>query len=146
MGGDNKTNSKSTSATKPLLLKETDRPKRNNTWKYQQAIRMLTYLQESTRPDISMTAKVCIDQKLSHERAVKRLGRYLLGNKDRGIIFKPNLTKGVECYMHADFEGSWSKAVANNPGCVLSRTGVALFYAGSLIFWAGRLQTKIFFS
>ena len=42
---------------------------------------------------------------LSHERAVKRIGRYLLGTKNRGIVYNPDLKKGLECYVDADFAG-----------------------------------------
>ena len=38
---------------------------------------------------------------LSHERAVKRIGRYLLGTKDRGLVHKPDMSKGLECYVDA---------------------------------------------
>ena len=108
---------------------------------------MLTYLQGSTRPDISMAvhqaARFCIEPKISHERAVKQIGRYLLGNKNKGIVFRPDSSKGVECYADADFVGGWSKADVNNADCVLSRTGFVVFYAGCSIFWASRFQTEI---
>jgi len=148
--GDSKTNSKLTPASKPLLHKDLEGLPRNNSWNYRQAIGMLTYLQGSTRPDISMAvhqaARFCIDPKLSHERAVKRIGRYLIGNKNKGIVFKPDTSKGVECYVDADFAGGWSKADADNSDNVLSRTGFVVFYAGCPIFWASRLQTEIVLS
>lgn len=34
--------------------------------------------------------KYQIDPKLSHEKAVKRIVRYLLGTKDKGLLIKPN--------------------------------------------------------
>ena len=54
---------------------------------------------------VHQAARFCIDPKLSHERAVKRIGRYLLGSKDKGIIFRPDVMKDVECYVDADFVG-----------------------------------------
>ena len=52
---------------------------------------MLTYLQRKTRPDIAMAVHQCarfsVSLMLSHERAVKRMGRYLLGIRNRGISF-----------------------------------------------------------
>ena len=92
---------------------------------------------------VHQAARFCIDPKLSHERAIKRIGRYLLGCKDKGIIFKPDISKGVECYVDADFAGGWPQADADNADCVLSRTGFVVFYAGCPIFWASRLQTEI---
>ena len=63
--------------------------------------------------------------------------------KNKGIVFKPDTSKGVECYVDADFAGGWSKADADNSDNVLSRTGFVVFYAGCPIFWASRLQTEI---
>ena len=54
VGGDSKTNSKPTPASKPLLHKDLEGWTRKNNWNYRQAIRMLIYLQGLTHPDISM--------------------------------------------------------------------------------------------
>ena len=67
---------------------------------------------------------------LSHERAVKRIGRYLLGSKDRGILFNVSKSHGLECYVDADFAGAWDKENHDDPDYVLSRTGFVVFYAG----------------
>ena len=80
---------------------------------------------------------------LSHERAVKRIGRYLLGTKDRGLVHKPDMSKGLECYVDADFAGGWAKADASNPDNVLSRTGFSIMYAGCPLTWASKMQTEI---
>ena len=54
---------------------------------------MLNYLQ-ATRPDIAMAVHQCArfsnDPKITHERAVMRIGKYLRGTKDRGVHFIPN--------------------------------------------------------
>ena len=42
---------------------------------------------------------------LCHEKAVKYIARYLLGTQDKGIHYKPDSTKGLECYVDADFAG-----------------------------------------
>jgi len=94
----------------PLLSKDKDGLPRKCPWKYRTAIGMLGYLSGSTRPDISMAthqyARFNNDPKLSHERAVKKIGRYLLDTKDKGLIFKPDTSKGLECYVDADFAGA----------------------------------------
>ncbi len=55
---------------------------------------MLNYLAASTRPDCLYAVHQCVrfssDPRLSHERAVKRIVRYLKGTKDQGIILTPN--------------------------------------------------------
>ena len=108
---------------------------------------MLGYLQGLTRPDISMAVHQCArfstDPKLSHERAVKRICKYLLGTQKRGIIYKSDSSKGIEVFVDADFAGAWNKADSNNPENVLSRTGFVIFYAGCPILWSSKLQTEI---
>ena len=58
---------------------------------------MLTYLQGTSRPNISMathqTARFYIAPKLSHERAVHRIGRYIKATQDKGIISRPDENK-----------------------------------------------------
>lgn len=44
---------------------------------------------------------------LSHEQAITRISRYLRHTKDRGAIFKPDKSKGLECYVDADFAVGW---------------------------------------
>ena len=104
---ENDINIKTTPAIKPLLYKDEDGLERKHSWNYRQAIDMLAYLQGTSRPDISMathqTARVCIAPKLSHERAVHRIGRYLKAAKDKGMIFTPDGDKGLEYYVDADY-------------------------------------------
>ena len=107
---------------------------------------MLNYLQGSTRPDISMAVHQCArfstDPRLSHERAVLKIGKYLLATKDRGIKFTPDPSRGIECFADADFAGSWDKADSNNPENVLSRTGFIIFYCGCLSFGAPNCKQR----
>jgi histone deacetylase 1/2 len=144
---DETVNAKPTPATTPLLHKDLEGLERKTGWSYRQIIGMLGYLQGSTRPDISMAVHQCArfsnDPKLSHERAVKRVCKYIQGTKDRGILFKPNESKGIEVYVDADFAGSWNKADADSPDNVLSRTGFIIYYAGCPVTWASKLQTEI---
>ena len=144
---DDKVNPRNTPVTKPLLHKDKDAANRVRPWNYRAAIGMLNYLQGSTRPDISMavhqSARFCTDPKITHERAVMRIGKYLLNSKDRGSKFTPDYSKGIECYVDADFAGSWDKADADNPQNVLSRTGYILYYCGCPVLWCSKLQTEI---
>ena len=140
-------NTKPTPAVKPLLNKDLRGEKRKNNWSYRTAIGMLIYLQGTTRPDILIAVHPCarfsVSPKLSHERAVKRIGRYLLGTKDRGLAFKLNDNHGLECHVDADFAGGWDKENPDDPDNVLSRTGYVVFYAGCPLVWASRMQTEI---
>ena len=126
---------------------EGEQRKYTDKWNYRTAVGMLTYLQGNTRPDISVHVHQCarfsIDPKRSHERAIIRIGRYLLTSRERGIIYKPDTSKGLECYVDADFAGSWQKADAESADSVMSRTGYVLMYAGCPIHWVSKLQTEI---
>ena len=145
--GESQHNTKPTPAVKPLLHKDEKGDKRKNVWSYRKAIGMLTYLQGTTRPDISMAVHQCArfsqNPKLSHERAVKRVGRYLLGTKNRGIIFNPNKNVGLECFVDADFAGAWTKQDVGNANNILSRTGYVIFYAKCPIVFVSKMQTEI---
>ena len=131
----------------PLLSKDKNGPPRKSTWKYRSVIGMLGFLQGTTRPDISMPTHQCArfnsNPKLSHERAVKRIGKYLLDTKDKGIVYKPDLSKGLECYVDADFAGGWKDGDHDRPESVLSRTGYIIMFAGCPVTWASKLQTEI---
>ena len=106
---------------------------------------MLSYLQGHSRPDISMAvhqnARFCNEPMLSHEKAVLRIGKYLLGTRTRGIVYKPDKSKGLECYVDADFAGGWSQADAENAENVMSRTGYIIMYANCPIHFVSKLQT-----
>ena len=92
---------------------------------------------------VHQCARFCINPMLLHERAVLRIGRYLLGTKDRGIIFRPDKDRGLECYVDADFHGDCAKSDPDDADNVLSRTGYVIFYADYPLLWASRMQTEI---
>jgi hypothetical protein len=139
--------SKPTPVTKPLLHKDREGLPRKHEWNYRSLVGMLGYLQGSTRPDISMATHQCArfnnDPKLSHERALYRIVRYLVGTQDKGLTFKPDDSKGLECYVDADFSGNWTAVDSDDPENVLSRTGYIIYFAGCPIHWVSKLQTEI---
>jgi histone deacetylase 1/2 len=147
IGIDDKHNPRPTPAVKPVLSKDPQGEPRKHDWNYHQAVGMLTYLQGTTRPELAMAvhqcARFCIDPKLLHERAINRIGKYLQGTKDKGIIYRPDLSKGLECYVDADFAGGWNKDENGDADTVLSRTGYVIMYAGCPIIWCSKLQTEI---
>ena len=141
------TKSRSTPAISLLLSKDEDGPDRKHSWNYRTLTGMLGYLQFTTRPDISVATHQCARfnncPKLSHERADKRICKYLLSSKNEGIIFKPDISKGLECHVDADFAGGWATGDSTQPETVLSRTGYIISYAGCPIHWCSKLQTEI---
>ncbi len=65
-----------------------------------------------------------------------------MDTRKRGIIYKPDKTKGLECNVNADFAGGWLQADADNAENILSCTGYALMYANCPILWVSCLQTE----
>jgi hypothetical protein len=74
---------------------------------------------------------------------VKRIGRYLLATKDKGLIMSP--TKGgMECWVDASHASEWSnKSSTDDPNTARSRMGYAITYAGCPMHWASKMQTEI---
>ena len=84
------------------------------------------------------------DPKEAHGQAVKRIGRYLKGTADKGLILKPGSSDSLDLYVDADFSGNWDKEVAaSDPATAQSRHGYVLFYCGMPILWASQLQSII---
>ena len=81
--------------------------------------------------------------KLSHERDINRICKYLLSSQNKGIIFKPDVSKGLECHVDTDFAGGWATGDSTQPETVLSRTGYIISYAGCPIYWCSKLQSEI---
>jgi hypothetical protein len=131
----------------PLLSKDEQGPNRKYDWKYRMLTGMLGYLQGTSRPDISMGTHQCArfnaEPKLCHEKAIKRICKYLLATRDKGIIFKPDVSRGLECHVDADFAGGWADGDQSNPESVLSRAGYVISYAGCPIYWCSKMQTEI---
>jgi hypothetical protein len=135
---DGKTNENLTPFRKPLLNKDLSRVPRKYSWEHCGDIGMLTYLTGSVLPDIAMATHQCdrfsINPTCSHKQAVVRIGPYLLSTKEKGMIYKPDSSKGIEEYIDADFAGGWGPDNALNAENVYSRTGHAINYAGCPIF------------
>ncbi len=118
---------------------------------YRSVVGKLNYLAQTTRPDIMYAthqiAKYSSDPRQSHGEAILYLIRYLKKTRDLGLRFKPDSTKGFECYCDADFSGLWNKAFAPvDPSTSKSQSGSIIFYAGCPVSWASKLQSQVAFS
>ena len=82
----------------------------SDNWHYRSVVGKMNFLEKSTRLDISYAVHQCArfsaEPKESHATALKRIGRYLAGTRDKGIIFSPTM-HSFDCYVDADFVGSW---------------------------------------
>jgi hypothetical protein len=140
-------NSSLTPVAKGLLHRDLSGKPQKYVWKYQTAVGMLSYLQNTSCPKISMathqTARFLNQPMLSYEKSIMRIGHYLLNTRKRGIFYKPDIKTGLECYVDANFAGGWSQAEAENAENVLLRTGYAIMYSKCSILWVSHFQTEI---
>ena len=102
---------------------------------------------KSTRPEIAYTvhqcAIFCESPKLIQEQAVHRIVRYLIGTRERGLIFKPDKNIGIEVFVDADFAGSWNSAEESDPVSVLLCSEFMVTYTNCPLYWSSKLQTEI---
>jgi hypothetical protein len=134
-------------ASKELLHKDSDGVARKHDFNYRQVVGMLSYLQGTTRPDLSVAthacARFCNDPKLSHEKAIIKILRYLVHTKDKGIILKPDTSKGIECFVDASFAPGWRPETPHEATNLFSRTGYVICYANCPVHWTSKMQTEI---
>ena len=63
--------------------------------------------------------------------------------KKEGIIYNPDISKGIECYVDADFAGVWSQELGDDADNVMSRTRMIIMYADCPVYCHSSLQTEI---
>jgi hypothetical protein len=129
------------------LVKDAEGDPPDGTFNYRSVIGMLGYLQSNSRPDItfavSSAARFSHDPKRSHEQALKRIGRYLKGTINAGLVLRPSESLNLDCYVDADFAGLWPHEDKVDPSCVKSRTGFAICVANCPVIWSSKLQGDI---
>ena len=141
---------KSPATTSAILTKDEDGAARVEEWHYRSLIGMLNYLVSCSQPELAFSVHQCArfsqNPKKSHEQAVKRIIRYLVGckrNKEQGMIFQPDKNKSIDTFVDASFAGEWNSAWSDEPSSVMSRTGYVIMFANCAIIWSSKLQTEI---
>ena len=139
-------NAKSTPAERKPLIKDENGPLQQDTFNYASVVGMLLYLSGHTRPDltysVSQVARFMFAPKHLHEVAIKRIGCYLIGTSDKGMILNPTTTLNIDAYPDADFAGLYDYKDTNEPVCVRSCTGFVITVANCPVFWSSKLQTE----
>ena len=79
---------------------------------------------------IHQCVRFSINRRRSHEQPVMQIWRYLFAIKNRGMIYKPNLTKGLEVFVDLDFAGSLDSNHADDIDTDYSRTGFVICCTG----------------
>jgi hypothetical protein len=119
-------------------------------YNYASVAGMLQYLQGHSRPDISFAvsqiSRYTFGPKRSHELALERIGRYLKGTIEKGLILRPDLTESefkIDVYVDAAFASGWGTELGTNPDSVKSRTGFIIEVMGCSVIWCSKLQPCI---
>jgi hypothetical protein len=119
-------------------------------YNYASVAGMLQYLQGHSRPDISFAvsqiSRYTFGPKRSHELALERIGRYLKGTINKGLILKPDLDEStfkIDVYVDAAFASGWGTEQGTNPDSVKSRTGFIIEVMGCSVVWCSKLQPCI---
>jgi hypothetical protein len=85
---------------------------------YRSVTGKLNYLGQTTREDILFAthqiAKYSSDPRKEHGEAIIYLIRYLKKTRHLGLRFRPDPSKGFECYCDADFSGNWNRDYAQS--------------------------------
>lgn len=130
-----------------ILTRDENGQKRKNDFHYCSVIGQLNYLAGPTHPDIQFAVHQCArfweDPKMLHEKAVKRIIRYLKRTRDKGLTLSVDKGRGLECYVDSDFAGGFNRTTPNHPNDCKSRTGYVIKYAGCPILWSSKLQSTI---
>jgi hypothetical protein len=135
-------------ASSKILSKHPNSEAFDGHFHYCSVIGKLNYLEKSTRPEIAYAVHQCArfatDPRYEHGQAVKWLGQYLYGTRDKGIIFKPKQQRSLHLYVDSDWSGLWDKDIAaTDSSTARSRHGFILEYCGCPMVWASQLQTEI---
>ena len=109
LGLESTSNAVATPVEKRALGADIDGPLSQEAYNYASVIEMLVYLSNRTRPDVSFAVHQCArfthSPRRCHELALKRIGRYLIGTKDKGLILDPSKDLDIDCFVDADFAG-----------------------------------------
>jgi hypothetical protein len=118
----------------------------NDTYNYRSVIGKIGYLALNTRLEVSLANHQCArfsnDPRTPHGVALKRIGRYLLGTRDKGMIVHPTRDLTLNCYADADFAGLFSTSDPDDPKSVKSRSGFIITLGTIPVAWGGGLQTE----
>lgn len=113
---------------------------------YRSVLGKILYVSSNTRCEITLANHQCarfsIDPRSPHGVALKRIGRYLLGTRDKGMIIKPTKDLTLDCYADADFAGLFSTSDPDDPKSVKSRSGFVITLGRIPVSWGSKLQSE----
>ena len=100
---------KDTPALSTPLTKNEQGESPNGTYNYASVIGMMWYLQGHSRPELSFPVSQCArfshSPRCSQEEALERIGQYLKGTQDDGLILRRSNNLDIDVYVDVDFAG-----------------------------------------
>lgn len=124
-----------------------DEPKHDEAWCYRSIIGKLSYLANTTRPDLSTAVNILAaysaNPKAPHTAAVKSIVRYLKGTRTRGITIQPDPKGSLDCYVDADFAGHYGYEDPLMTDAARSRTGYIILLYGCPVLWKSVRQIQV---
>jgi len=149
LGLDDNSTQKGTPCLRKPLVKDENGDPVDGSFSYSSVVGMLLYLANNTRPDLAYSvhcaARFSFCPKKSHEEALKRIGRYLKGTRDKGMVITPNLELTelkVDAYPDSDFGGLYGYEDIHDPVVTRSRTGFIINVADCPVLWKSQLQSE----
>ena len=147
LDGKNVSIKKTTGASSRTLCRHLESPPFDDHFNYRRVIGQMNYLEKCSRLDISCAvhqgARFVSNPRLQHGKALKWLGRYLVGSRDKGMIYSPS-NQSFDVYVDASFTGDWDPENADwDSDTARSRTGFVILYASCPVIWASKLQSEI---
>lgn len=146
LGLDSNATNKWTPAESTPLVRDENGEAFSEEFNYSSVIGMLLYLSGHSRPDIAYAvncaARYMFSPRAIHEKAVKRIGRYLKATRSRGLVLNPSSNPlEIDAYPDADFAGMWGHENVLDPSSVKSRTGFVINVANCPVLWISKLQS-----
>ena len=117
-----------------------------DSFNYRSVVGKIMYLSSNTRCEITVANHQCArfshDPRTPHGVALKRIGRYLLGSRDKGMIVRPTKDLTLDCYADADYAGLFSTSDPDDPKSVKSRSGFVITLGKIPVSWGSGLQSE----
>jgi hypothetical protein len=112
-------------------------------WSYASVVGMMMYLASNSRPDIAFAVHQCTRfthcARRVHEKALKRIARYLKGTRTRRMRIQPTYDLTMEMLADADFAGLWGAEKPTDPTSAKIQSG----YLSTPVIWSSKMQTEI---
>lgn len=128
------------------LTKDKDGPRPKGSFSYSRSVGMMRYLSGHSHPGIAYAVNLCVrymfSARLSQEKVLKRISRYLKATRDRGLIMTPSGTLKVDAFPDADFDRLYGCEKPSDLTCSKSRTRFLISLSDSPVLRIFKLQRE----